>query len=220
MKQAWPHVRAILVLLHVVALLLMALPAPGSGMTKSAWEDPTVQDEFAAWTARFNAMGFDITQDQLEERLWNLGTGVTKARTKVLDPFMPYYLYAGTWQSWRMFVAPHRYPAILHIDIQDDAGWEPIYRSRSSEYDWRRYQFDHDRMRSVTFRLSWSAYSGTYKRFVEWVCREVAKDHPDAQRVRVRFWKYKTLSAQEVRAGKSPQGAFQQTRVKPLARCR
>ena len=50
--RAWPHIRALLISVHVLAVILGALPAPSGGMKRGAWRDPTVQDEFAAWRGR------------------------------------------------------------------------------------------------------------------------------------------------------------------------
>ena len=215
-RTGWRQLRAVLIALHVLAITLQALPAPGSRMSRSTWADPTVQGEFEAWTGRLNGLGVEITQEELEDRLWVFATGFMELREQVLAPFLPYYRYAGTSQSWRMFVAPHRYPALMYIELDHGSGYEPIYITRSEQYTWRRHQFDHDRMRALVFRLSWPNYKNTYRRVVEWIARESAQDFPEARSVRVRFFKYKTRTPQQVRAGTEVDGSFQQARVKRL----
>jgi len=220
--KAWPQVRAVLVLLHVVAVTLMALPAPGGGMNRAAWAEPTVQGEFAAWTERLNGLGIDVTSEQLQDRAWAFAVGFMDLRETVLTPFEPYYEYTGTWQSWRMFVAPHRVPSRLEIDLErvDGAGWQPIYVQASDDLRWRADQLEHDRLRAQIFRLSWPGYESTYGRFAEWLARQAARDFPDGTRLRVRFFEYRTLSPEDVRAGVAVTGTYEQTKILTLSRYR
>ena len=89
-------------------------------------------------------------------------TRYTAARKKVLEPFEPYDQYAGTDQSWHMFVAPHRNPARLYIDLSNDSGqpstWRLLYVSRHPELRWKSEVFDHSRGRAALFRYSWRHY--------------------------------------------------------------
>ena len=212
----WPHVRGAFVLFHVVALFLMAVPAPGGGMSKSSWADPTVQGEFQAWTDRLNQMGADLTVEELEDRLWTLASAYMEKRRGVLEPLQPYYRYTGTIQSWRMFVAPHRYPARLHIELEEDGAWREIYVMRSDEHTWRGKQLDHDRMRAAIFRMSWRPYRRIWVSFTEWAADRAAEDFPEATAIRLKFFKYKTLGPKEIAAGEEAQGEWIQTTVLEL----
>ena len=203
MKGAWPHLRAAFVLFHVLAITLMAIPAPGGGMQRSSWKDPTVQSEFAVWTELFNNLGWELTQPQLEEHLWTVATGYMKQRNAVLQPLRPYYRYTGSQQSWRMFVAPHRWPAKLRIDIKTDERWSTIYVARDPELDWREGQLGHDRMRSAIFRFGWPSYRGSYNGFTRWVADRAAEDFPEASHVKVLLLKQQTASAEQVLEGEA-----------------
>ena len=110
------HGLALFVALHLFAVTFCALPSVGSGMNRGAWRQPTVQGEFRAWTERFAALGIELTQQELEDRLWTFATSYERWRDAVMVPFDPYYTYCGTWQSWKMFVAPHRFPGRLEIE--------------------------------------------------------------------------------------------------------
>lgn len=209
--------RALLIALHLFAITAMALPSAGGvGLQRQAWSDPTVQDEFAAWTGRLNALGWTGDSEQLQDTAFAVVSAYERARSSVLAPFQPYYRYCGTWQSWRMFVAPHRYPARLHIDVLDDDGWRPVYRARSSIHAWRAEQLDHDRFRSSIFRYAWPSYRRGYREFVDWLKVQAASDFPDARKLRVRFYKYRTATPDEVRTGNEPEGRFVSTRVVEL----
>ncbi len=219
------HLLGAFVLFHLVAITLMAAPAPSGGMNRGAWKDGTVQAEFRAWTERLNAMGWDISTAELEEALWQLATVVMERRKAVLDPLMPYYEHCGTWQSWRMFVAPHRFPSRLHIDSSTSsdrrgATWEPLYVARDEALDWHAHQLDHDRMRAAVFRYGWRHYRTAYKEFGTWVAREVAAEQPDARWVRLRLHKYETPSPEQVRSGDEPDGRWHSTVYFELAKHR
>lgn len=198
------HARAAFVAFHVLAVLTVAVPSVGSGLNRSAWRTATVQDEFRTWTTRLNGWGVKVTPQRLEDVLWDFAVAYEGGRRKVLTPMLPYLRYTGTAQSWRMFVAPHRYPGRLLVEVDQGEGWEPIYRARSPDLTWRRGWFDHDRTRAAVFRYAWRHYRRHRRAFAEWVTRKAALDYPDATRVRVSFERYRTLSPEQVRAGETP----------------
>lgn len=189
-------------------------------MNRAAWRDPTVQGELAAWTSRLNAVGIGITRTELEQRVWDLAVGYVDVRTAVLTPFQPYYRYCGTWQSWKMFIAPHRYPSRLHIDVYERGAWAPLYVARSAEHDWHRRQLDHDRMRASIFRYAWRHYRRHYAKFGRWVAIHVARERPDAEQVRLRFYKYRTATPVEVRSHTEPEGEWTNELLLDLAHYR
>ncbi len=197
--------RAIFVALHLVAVTAMALPSVGGGMNRAAWKNPTVHDEFRLWTERLNGVGIPWTQSELEDGLWELAVGYERGRDTVLRPFRPYYRMFGTWQSWRMFVAPHRYPGRLEIEVDRGDGWEHVYVARSGEHAWMRSWLDHDRTRGAVFRYSWKHYRNPRRQFADWVSVQAAATFVDAHRLRVSFMRYKTPSPEDVRAGREPE---------------
>jgi hypothetical protein len=220
MSRYWPHIRAALVFLHLLAVTLMALPAPGGGMNRKNWADPTVQDEFAAWTTRLNAVGVPITSEQLQDQAYRFSIRFMTVRDTALKPFGPYYQYCGTWQSWRMFVAPHRYPAKMVVDIRQNGEWQTVYEERSWTARWHAQQLDHDRFRSLIFRFSWSSYRKVYTEFVDWLAIEAARDFPDANRLRVRFSKRRSPTPAEVRTQTQPAPRWELEQVRDLTRTR
>ena len=214
------HLRVVLVLFHLGAIFLMAFPAPGGAMKRAAWKDPTVQQEFQAWTGRLNGWGIEVSQEELEDELWKVAVQYTEGRSKILKPFKPYYKYTGTTQSWRMFVAPHRFPAKLEIHVKIDGEWQPAYIARDPEHNWQGRALDHDRFRSAIFRFSWSSYAKTYRSFQTWVGTRAAVDFPQASHVRTRFQKYKTASPEQVKTDTRPAPKVILERVQPLAKYR
>lgn len=204
-RAAWPQVRAGLVALHLVAIGLMALPAPVGGLDRRTWRDPTVQAEFAVWRERLGALGVELTPRAFEDALFQGASGLMAAREVALAPFDPYYRTCGTWQSWRMFVAPHTHPGRLVVEVHDDAGWREVFVERSDEARWLATVFQQDRVRSAIFRYSWPSFKGPYGKFVDWIAGRAAADFPDADRVRVSYRKVATPSPADVRAGNEPE---------------
>lgn len=198
--------RAAFVAFHLTAVVLVALPSAGSAaMNRRAWATPTVQGEFRAWSARLRGLGLPIGPEALEAHAWTVAQGTEAVRRELLRPFRPYYTWCGTWQSWKMFVAPHRFPARLEIEIdRGDGAWEPIFVARSDTATWRRAWFDHDRMRAAVFRFGWDHFKRGRQELVDFVAAQVREDFPDAARVRVSFVRYRTPTPAETRAGVRP----------------
>lgn len=199
------HLRAAFVVFHLTAIFVMAFPSPGSAMKRSAWSDPTVKAELAAWTGRLRGWGIQTTQAQLEDDLWDLVVRYSAVRNGILGPLKPYFRYTCTHQSWRMFVAPHRFPARLEIYVQEHGAWRPVFVARSAEHRWQARALDHARFRGAQFRFSWRAYRGQYKSFLLWARERAEVDFPDATMIRTQLVKYKTPSPEMVRAGERPE---------------
>jgi hypothetical protein len=194
-------VRAVLVLLHLLAIVVLALPNVRAGLDKSSWADPTVQDEFRAWAERF-----DVEPKELEASAWRLATAWDRLHQMLLTPFAPYRDVLGVRQPWVMFVAPQTHPARIEIGIFERGAWRTIYRERSPHEEWRRSLFDQDRMRSALFRFAWDKYGASYREFTEWAAREAFAEFPDADAVRVRMFRYRTPGPDEPR---SPPGHYE-----------
>jgi hypothetical protein len=215
--KAWlEHLVAGFVLLHVVAVLVLALPSPGRGLQREAWKDPTVQQEFVTWSERLVSMGWGISPDELEEQAWNVATGWASVREGLTRPFWPYVRYVGVRQPWRMFVAPHRHPSRLHVEVRIEGQWVPVYVERSPEDDWQARRLDHDRFRAALFRYGWPGYGKPYRQLGEWLAARAAEDFPAATALRTRMYKFRTLTPEEVRRGALPEGKFERKRVYDL----
>lgn len=214
----WDRGRAAFLAFHVVGVLLMALPSPAGLLTRSAWKEPSVQAEFATWADTFRAVGVDTTVPELEESLWNLATAYGETHSWLMTPYQPYKKWLGVNQSWQMFPAPQRRPAILVIEIWRTDRWETVYRARSAEYAWNRSFFDQDRIRTMMFLYTWPHIRkrGLFKDFVTYLGPALARDFPDADRARFRFYRYTTPSPSEVRAGVEPQGRYESNDVLKL----
>lgn len=229
----WQHLLAAFVLFHVVGAVLMAAPSPEGSLRRSAWKEPTAQAEFHAWAEGVRSMGIDVTDKEFEDFLWDVGKKYVDIKKTILTPYAKYAHYSGARQGWRMFVAPHRNPSTINVDIElptDDGTyqWKNVYGSETGllgpDHDysgqWRSRQFRHNRVAKTIFLSGWKFRRNRYREFAHWIAEMAAKDFPNAKRVRIRMFRFKTLTPEEVMAGKVEEGRFHNTRTFDLDRIR
>ena len=202
----WPHLRAAFVVFHVAVVVAMSVPAPEGGMNRSAWEDATVQAELKAWAARLRALGMSADDATFQDRLWDFASAFMGVRRAVFEPLGFYTERLGVRQSWRMFVAPQRVPARLHVEIEEGGEWLIVFREIDPEADWMAPVLAHDRMRSLLFRFSWKSYRKAYGHLADFLARRAAVDFPEATRARIYWERYRTLSPEATAAGVVPTG--------------
>ena len=212
----WSHLRTGLITLHLLAIILKALPAPEGAMSKKDWAHPTVQAEFRHWSRNLQSLGVDTSPSELEASLWNLAQSVTTVRNATLKPFRPYYRYVGGDQNWRLFVAPHMFPSKLEIDVQIDNEWTPVYRVHQPD-QWMDHLIENGRFRPAIFRYSWSRYKKQYNRFAIYMSKLAAKDYPTATNIRLRWWRYPLPSHIEVLNNQEVMGSFHTSLIYPLS---
>jgi hypothetical protein len=214
-RRALPHALAAFVLFHVVAMLVLAIPAPSAARDKRAWRDAAVQAELRLWA---NSLG--VEPKALEGALWTLATTWFELRGTLAKPFDRYARALGTRQGWSMFAAPDRFPARLEIAVRDgkDAPWTLVYRSRDDVYAWQRPLFDHDRVRKILFYQSWPGRQALQRRFEAAVAVLAARDFPNATHVRVARIKLTSQSPAERAQGQELVTAIEREQVLPLVR--
>lgn len=229
----WQHLLAAFVLFHITGAVLMAAPSPEGSLRRSAWKEPTAQAEFHAWAEGVRSMGIAVTDKEFEDFLWDIGKEYVDIKKTILSPYAKYAHHSGARQGWRMFVAPHRNPSTINVDIElptDDGlyQWKNVYGSKNGrlgpDHDyrgqWRSHQFRHNRMAKTIFLSGWKFRRNRYREFAHWIAEVAAKDFPEAKRVRIRMYRFKTLTPDEVRAGKIEEGKFHNTRTFDLDRIR
>ena len=203
----WRHCRTILITIHLIAIVLKAIPAPEGGMNKGDWKNPTVQAELATWTQTFNGLGIEITQIELEAQLWTIAKQYMSIRKGVLKPFKQYYKYFGSDQNWRLFVAPHMYPSKLNIDMFIDNEWVPVYQP-FTDHRWQETLIETSRFRPAVFRYSWPRYKSHYRKMGIYFAKQAAKDFPTATKMRTRWWQQKIPSPEQVLSQNQPSGKW------------
>ena len=205
---------------HIVAITVRALPAPDGAMDRSTWNDPTVQQEMTAWTSRIDHLGFKLSSAQLQDLLYAIAGKMLSVRDALVSPFGRYYDYCGTFQSWQMFVAPHRFPARVRVDVEEQGHWRTVFRERDPNATWLASELGDTRFRSIFFRVSWPNFGGMLNRVADFVARRAAVDFPEATRVQVVLSRSETPTADEVKLGKIPREVDDTPVIRDLARLR
>lgn len=181
------HLRAVLVLLHCLAIFLLSFPAPVGVMTERNFRHPGTQATFHSYAQALQGLGLDVTKDELQAFLWDAGTRFMAVRNATVEPFVPYVDAVGARQGWRMFGSVNRAPAWLVIEIQEGEQWRRVYESRSSQHTWLRRQLDQERSRALVNSWSWLNSRKTYEQFGVWLARRAAQDFPQAEWMRTRM---------------------------------
>jgi len=169
-----------LVTAHLVAITLLALPAPGR-VTQKTLRDPALQEVFADWRGVLSSLGVDLSQEESEQLAMSSANAFMDSRNTLLRPLQPYFKYTGTQQSWQMFGYLNRTPAKLKLELYTPSdGWRDLYIARSSEVAWRKQQLDGERYRGMINAYSWKRSRRGFNRFVDWIACEAASDFPEA----------------------------------------
>ena len=178
------HIRALLIGAHLLAVGLAALPAP-SGVKRSNFDDPLTEDALAPVLAIAQDLGYPGDYTAFADDLYVKSKAIQDLRGQALAPFGPYYKYAGTKQSWRMFGAVNANPARVEFYLdRGDGQWQPLYIARDPEHDWRAMQFDQERFRAFMNDYSWKRDNKSWVLFNTWVARQAAADFPGATRLK------------------------------------
>lgn len=194
------HIIAVFVLWHGSAMLASALPSPGAGLNRSYWSDPTVQAEFGTW-----ARMLGVESQALQDDIFVVAQRVQSAVEGVRAPFKPWLDLTRTRQSWKMFVAPHRFPTRLQLRVASAGGeWRVVYEEDRPEAQWMARRFGNERVRASVFAWGWPAARTKWKSACTGFARALFDELPDAARVQCRFAKITSPSAAEVLAGQAP----------------
>lgn len=206
LARAWPHLRAAFVLYHLAAIAVSAAPSPGQGLRRELWSDPTVQAEFAAWSGRLG-----VGSEALQDIAFDLASHAHAARRVALVPFDPYLRGAGTRQSWKMFVAPHRFPSRLSIDARVAGAWVPLFQERSATATWNARALSSERVRSQIFQWSWPTYRRRWKQACLAFGRAALDEDPAREAIRCRLYKARSPTPGQVASSAIPAGTFTST---------
>jgi len=207
---------AAFLLFHLAAVTLRALPAPDGALDRAAWSDPTVQKELSAWHQRLAGFGLRQSPAEFADSLYRLASRALTLRNRLVAPFARYYAACGTYQSWQMFVAPHRHPARLRIDIQQAGAWHTVFREGDANASWLSTQLGDTRFRSLLFRFGWPGYRGQLDHFADWVAHRAAVAFPQASACRVVLSRADTPTPEQARAGIAPESTEDPPRVREL----
>lgn len=198
MKGLGRHLLAAFVAWHALAMLVSSLPSPGRGMDRSYWKDPTVQVELTTWAGMLHA-----NPGTFQDQVFEAAKLVQGAKNTAYAPFKPWLKATNTAQSWKMFVAPHRFPARPEIQVRGEGGeWETVYLEGDPSATWRLERFATERMRAATFAWGWPQADARWRAACGAFAEELFDERSGVEAVRCRYLKRQSPSAAEVMAGK------------------
>jgi hypothetical protein len=168
----WPQLRAVLILLHVVAVAAVACPAPVRTPDAKGWKRPTVQGELRMWSNTLKGLGIEQTPKQLQEFAMTTTTTWLEYRSTVVKPFQTWLRAVGAPQGWYMFTGPDREPQrfMLSYTTRGTATFLPVFAlaDEVAAPDLVAPAFVHDhRVRRALFQTSWGKSANTFRA----VCR-------------------------------------------------
>ena len=182
------QLRAVLILLHVLAVGFLALPQPGVFMHERQWRQPEVQQVFRAVSQGLGTVGYTMPPADVHALAWDLGTEWKSGRRRIARYLQPYVKYCGIKQGWSMFAHVPWRSGRLEVELDDGTGeWRPIYVSQDPEHDWQGRVLRQERMRAYISDFAWRRRKGVFPRLAEALALRAAEDFPEATRLRARM---------------------------------
>lgn len=212
----WPHLRAVLIVVHVVGVFVYAMPSVKTIGKKKVWESERSQKSFARWTQRLNGIGFNLEEKSLQSGLWSVAQGYLKTRKRAMKPYRKYIKTFGLHQGWRMFANPKTHPSILIIEIEEEGVFRKIFVTRSETYNWNKKKFDHHGFRKFCGRIPVKPRSKRYNALVKWLTKNLPKDFPEATRFRISIQHWRSPRAFKRRSGDYDKGKIEAERIVAL----
>jgi hypothetical protein len=182
------RLRAAAITLVLLVHGLAAAPLPHV-VTRDDLKNPVSQEELHRWTERLNALGYTIDDAALAERVISITGVIGGAHRALIAPFRPLFRVTGTGQGWALFANPDTHPARLQIRVRraGSTGWELLYQRLDPEHAWADDRLSYRRIRGCHdaggFR---SKPRAVYRRFADWIGREILAREPDVDVVEVR----------------------------------
>ncbi len=210
---AWPHLRALFVLYHLLAVVILSLPSAGALTSESMWRSANFKADIAGYAEALQGLGVETTPKALGARLKRAALSFAGIRRAISWPFGRYAELVGARQGWAMFASPQRHPAELHVEIEVDGAWRLLYRPHDDEAEWRGETMRHNRVRKFAGRFARGFVPKNYEELATWLATEASGDFPEANAVRVRLYRYRSLPPEAIRNGERPEGRYERARV-------
>ena len=215
----WPHMRAAFVVFHVLAVVVLSLPHPASLKRASDWERPQVKARFARLSGALRGLGMTLEDGALQRATWSAAQSYLRVRGAMASVFEPYARAAGFGQGWSLFLSSGREVSRVHIDLERNGRFEPLFVRGSREHRWLSRELDGDRMRKL-FGYAIRGHDDAWNAFARWAARRAAHEFKDATALRVRTFVYDVPPPHRpsdlARDGQPPLGDVRREVVVPL----
>ena len=179
MPSTWDHIRAALIVGHLVVLTIACLPHYNAD-TQLGSDAP--EQIFGRSLADLGLVDDPQTGADGLVAIWRR---TSDARTAVLSPFLPYMKAAGITQQWRMFGRVETRGSRLEVHGRDKTGtWRPLYVEQSP-HQWKGSLLNQARIRTYRSLFTKKKIRNRYDEITVWLAREALAD-PDLEAIRVR----------------------------------
>ena len=177
---SWDHLRGALVLLHVVALLGMAMPAPKNFLGKDPLSQPKVAEPLKVWEKALAP----LPPEALRAVVLYGGRSLAWTRNQFITLSKPYSDWAGVYQSWRMFGTSPATGDRPEWWIEENGSWRLLYRPLDPQARWRAGLWEDGRVRGLIPSLG-NDEKGTWGGFARSLARRAAIEFPKATRLKI-----------------------------------
>jgi hypothetical protein len=213
----WPAVRALLVLLHVTAVVVVACPAPARVPDARTWRRPGVRAEVASWTKRLRAVGVDVTEAEVAAFGRETSIAWATERKRWIAPFQFYLNTINAGQGWYMFTAPDRSPQRFALSFTDATGDHRVFdlgrsvdRPDLVDPAW----LDEHRVRRAFFQAAWSDRP-VFREVCSWFSRELSTHQEGIESVTCSLIEQPVIAPAEAGRAPHPEKTARSLRVGP-----
>lgn len=207
--------RALLVLLHVIAVVVVACPAPVKGGDTKSWRRPGVRAELRSWSTRLGSLGVAVSEADLARFGQQVSTSWSGARNVVVAPFQKWLRAVGATQGWYMFTAPDRAPQRFTFTLHTAAGDVDVFDfgraaapavvddgPEAGRYYDGAFLAEH-RVRRAFFQAAWSDRP-VFREVCSWLVREAKLRRADVTGATCRLVQQDVITPAEAGSGPAP----------------
>ncbi len=185
----WDHLRAALIVVHVLAVVGMSLPSP-EGLTEDQLTRGAGGAQVKRWAKALGHVG--MSGEATMALILDGGRALEWAEDRAERIFAPYARYAGVKQSWRMFSSSGARGSRIEMWLREGGTWRPLYVTLDPEARWRADLWEDGRVRGAIKTLAAERFERWWTALARSAARRAAADFPDAeafrlQRVPLRF---------------------------------
>jgi hypothetical protein len=202
------NLRGALVLFHVLAICIAALPGARGSASEEALNTPAAAAELRTWADRLS-----VSPQWLQEQVLRSASRADKLHAGLLEPFAPYLHVSGAQQPWALFVAPNRYPTRFQVQVArvppvEPRHWQTVFEEGSGEFTFRQNVFEHERIRSYFELSSWPRFYWLGPALCRWAARELFAEDAALRAVRCRNYRSASPSPEQVLSGTQNPGEW------------
>ena len=190
MNKNWlPHLRGILVAVHILAVMAGAFPVivDRRGLDREMWKTPIAQNEIEKVTARLVDLGIETTPADVGEKAWQAASRLVVFQENIQRPFGFYYREMGVRQRWRMFPAPVKERSGVVVEVKTDGKWKTVYEMGDRNHQWLAGHFNRDRFRAALNLYRWEMHPESLGELADWLAVRASDDFPESTALRLRF---------------------------------